>query len=166
MTRFSRDPLTPDGDWLALARTAGGGSSDILSTRTSQIKCLRHWRTTRRRSVTSDLAETRSVVLQRATRAAEIVEGRQNDLLDRDAVLALLDPDRLDAGLRKVHQRAERTRTVRVVVPAPALDVASGAVFENDRRTRCRSDPVQRRAGGIHAAVELDVDRIVPPEVI
>src|SRR4051812_7007998 len=67
----------------------------------------------------SALREHRRVVVARARRRRQVGIGADHDLIDRGAVLALLDPQGVRAGRREVDGRARRPPPV--VGPAPGV---------------------------------------------
>ncbi len=88
----------------------------------------------------------------------------QNDLIDLDAVLARLDPNRLRASGRELEERVLRLPPG-IVRPPPARHpavLARLAIHENRAR---RADPVLSAAAGPHRVRELDPHRIVPLRV-
>src|SRR5205085_4013836 len=68
--------------------------------------------------------QNRVVVLRRAGRRCHIRDRRQNDLIDRHPVLALLDTDRLRT-VGEVHVRSEYAGAEAVVLPAPPRHAAA-----------------------------------------
>ena len=98
----------------------------------------------------------RRVVLQRARRRAEERDGRQHDLIDRQAVLAGLDADRLRSGRRRSRPRGPITSTPQPLScqpqPARPQPLQSSRLYSaaevdpmrqigtRRRRRRCRSN--------------------------
>ena len=94
------------------------------------------------------------------TRARRLERLRtQHQFVPHDAVLALLDADRMDAGGGKIHRRGEPA--VSFVVPAPSCDSRAVALLENDDAGGSRADPVDRARLRVHRVAELDEHRIV-----
>lgn len=95
--------------------------------------------------------QDRRIVLQRTRRRVQIRDRGQHDLIDREAILAGLDPDGLWPVGGEVDDRPERVNPQAVVLPAPPGNPASAAVFEVDVGRRRRSDPPDRGAVRVHA---------------
>src|SRR5688500_12003284 len=62
------------------------------------------------------------VVPRRAGRRRQVFGGRQHDLVDPQTIFADLNAHALDTRRGEIDRRAEYTRAVPIVLPAPAAD--------------------------------------------
>src|SRR5436190_17560812 len=75
--------------------------------------------------------DNRRVVLQRSRRCREVSARTEHDLIDRDAILALLQADGLRPGGPEIDRRG-RTGARPVVLPSPAADAGAVRILQGD----------------------------------
>src|SRR5207253_11456564 len=92
------------------------------------------------------LRENGGVELRRPGRGREVAFARQDDLVEREAVLAVLNAEPMRPGGREVNGGAEHIRPPAIVFPAPAGQAAAFAGFQVVLGGPGRADQINRRA--------------------
>src|SRR3954467_15600976 len=123
-------PLREDG----ALRVVGGVADNPDVTDVSMHPAGRKCRRGRRRTAASRWSLCRRidgrVVLQRSRRLTQVERWRQEDLIDREAIFPGLNAQRVRAAVLKVDRRAVPPDAPAVVLPSPARQAASTAVFK------------------------------------